>query len=105
MTGSGLPMRFADLDGTQIDVYQAHTHMTDEAGQAYPATVDALLDKAIGPEGYYGVFTANMHTDAANVPHPGAASIVAAAKARGVPVVSALPSSNGGGVSDRHTQA
>ena len=30
-----------------------------------------------------------MHTDAANVPHPGAAAIVAAAKARGVPVVSA----------------
>ena len=33
--------------------------MTDEAGQVYPFTVDALLDKAIGPEGYYGVFTVN----------------------------------------------
>ena len=43
----------------------------------------------VGPEGFYGVFTANMHTDAANVPHPGAAAIVAAAQARGVPVVSA----------------
>ena len=56
-------MRFADLDGTMIDVYQAATQMTDESGQSYPFTVDALLDKALGTEGYYGVFTANMHTD------------------------------------------
>ena len=26
---------------------------------------DELLDEALGPEGYYGVFTANMHTDLA----------------------------------------
>ncbi len=36
MTGSGMPMRFADLDGTMIDVYQAATQMTDESGQTYP---------------------------------------------------------------------
>ena len=62
-TGSGMPMRFADLDGTMIDVYQAATQMTDESGQTYPFTIDTLLDRALGPEGYYGVFTANMHTD------------------------------------------
>ena len=62
-TGSGMPMRFADLDGSMIDVYQAATQMTDESGQSYPFTIDTLLDKALGPEGYYGVFTANMHTD------------------------------------------
>ena len=62
-TGSGMPMRFADLDGSMIDVYQAATQMTDESGQTYPFTVDTLLDSALGPEGYYGVFTANMHTD------------------------------------------
>ena len=39
--------------------------MTDESGQTYPFTVDALLDQALGPEGYYGAFTANMHTDVA----------------------------------------
>jgi hypothetical protein len=60
-TGSGMPMRFADLDGTIIDVYQATTQMTDE-GQTYSFTADELLDKAIGPEGYYGAFCANMHT-------------------------------------------
>ncbi len=62
-TGSGMPMRFADPDGSAIDVYQAATQMTDESGQTYPATIDTLLDNALGPLGYYGVFTANMHTD------------------------------------------
>src|SRR6185295_9051616 len=38
-TGSGMPMRFADLDGTMIDVFQAATQMTDESGQSYPFTV------------------------------------------------------------------
>jgi hypothetical protein len=87
MTGSGYPMRFAAIDGTQIGVYQAHTHMNDEASQAYPATANALLDRAIGPEGYYGFFTVNMHTDQAS--SPGSDAIVASAKARGVPVITA----------------
>ena len=56
-------MRFAALNGTLIDVYQATTQMTDESGQTYPYTIDTLLDRAIGAEKYYGVFTANMHTD------------------------------------------
>ena len=56
-------MRFADTDGTMIDIYQAMTQMTDESGQAYPFTSDALLDNALGPKGYYGAFNANMHTD------------------------------------------
>ena len=87
MNGGGFPMRFADLDGTQIDVYQQNTNITDESGQAYQPTIDALLDNAIGPNGYYGVFGANMHTD--NVaPHGGAEAIVASALARGVPVIS-----------------
>ncbi|MFN3763763.1 MAG: hypothetical protein ACK4WK_11275, partial [Anaerolineae bacterium] len=62
-TGSGMPMRFADLDGTIIDVYQATTQMTDESWQSYPYTIDALLERALGPEGYYGAFVANMHND------------------------------------------
>jgi hypothetical protein len=86
-TGSGMPMRFGDSDGSMIDVYQAVTQMTDESGQSFPGTVNALLDRAIGAEGYYGVFTANMHTDV--VASAGADAIVASAKARGVPVVSA----------------
>ena len=37
MTGSGIPMRFADLDGTTIDAYQATTQMTDESGSPTPS--------------------------------------------------------------------
>jgi hypothetical protein len=87
LNGGGFPMRFAGKDGTPVDVYQQNTNMTDEAGQAYPATVDSLLDSALGPQGYYGAFGANMHTDNA-VPHPGASAIVASAQARDVPVIS-----------------
>ena len=86
-TGSGMPMRFADADGTMLDVYQAATQMTDESGQTYPFTVDEMLDHALGPDGYYGVFTANMHTDEG--PSSGADAVVAAAQERDVPVVSA----------------
>lgn len=90
-TGSGMPMRFATANGEMIDVYQAATQLTDESGQDLPFTIAALLNKALGPEGYYGVFTANMHTDTSNpVADNGSAAIVAAAQARGVPVVSAL---------------
>jgi hypothetical protein len=87
-TGSGFPMRFADLDGSIVDVYQATTQMNDESGIDYSAHIAALLDGALGPNGYYGVFTANMHTDYAS--HPGADAIVAAAQARGVPIVSSV---------------
>jgi hypothetical protein len=91
-TGSGFPMRFADLDGSLIDVYQATTQLTDESGMTvasdYRRHIGALLDGALGPNGYYGVFTANMHTDARD--HVGANTIVAEAQARGVPVVSAV---------------
>ena len=65
-TGSGMPMRFAEADGKMIDVYQANTQLTDESGQNLPVHIEALLDKALGPEGYYGAFTANMHTDRSN---------------------------------------
>ncbi len=86
-TGSGMPMRFADLDGSLIDVYQANTQMTDESGITYSTHINTLLDNAIGTPGYYAVVTANMHTDSAN--HAGQQTIVNAAIAKGVPVVSA----------------
>ena len=91
-TGSGFPMRFADVDGSLIDVYQATTQLTDEGGMVtaadYRKHISALLDGALGANGYYGVFTTNMHTDEPN--HVGANTVVAEALARGVPVVSAV---------------
>ncbi|MFP5415901.1 MAG: DUF4082 domain-containing protein [Actinomycetes bacterium] len=86
-TGSGFPMRFTDPAGHMIDVYQATTQLTDESGQSYPTTVENLLDRALGPEGYYGAFTINAHTDAGQIAE--ATTTIAAAKARGVPVVTA----------------
>lgn len=86
-TGSGMPMRFAKLDGSMVDVYQAATQMTDESKQVYPYTVDTLLKNATGKAEYYGVFTANMHND--RLQSPGADAIVEAARSFHVPIVSA----------------
>ena len=47
-TGSGFPMRFADTDGSLIDVYQAATQLTDESGIDIPMHIQALLDSALG---------------------------------------------------------
>ena len=51
LTGSGFPQRFADLDGSMIDVYQAMTQVTDESEMPMAPQVDTLLDNALGSEG------------------------------------------------------
>ncbi|MBJ6724701.1 DUF4082 domain-containing protein [Geomesophilobacter sediminis] len=86
-TGSGMPMRFTDAGGNLIDVYQATTQMTDESGQPYPFTIDTFLDRAMGAEGYYGVFTVNAHTDFN--PSEVANAVLRSAVSRGVPIISA----------------
>lgn len=88
MNGGGFLMRFAEANGSMIDTYQAMTQMQDEGPvpQTYPYTINTLLDNALGPQGYYGVFTANMHSD---FPPEKPDAIIASAQARGVPVVSA----------------
>jgi hypothetical protein len=87
-TGSAMPMRFADLDGTIVDVYNATTQMTDESGQSYPYTSDALLSAALGPQGFYGAFTVNAHTDSAS--NPVSDGVLSSAVPRNVPVVSSV---------------
>jgi hypothetical protein len=86
LTGSGMPMPFANLDGSVIDVYQATTQLNDEAAQAYPFTIDALLDRAVGPDGYFGYFVANAHAD--NAVSPESDAILSSAQAHDVPVIS-----------------
>ena len=86
MTGSGMPMRFADTDGTMIDVYQAATQLTDESSQSFPSTIHSLLTNALGTQGYYGAFNANFHTDLSTQAESNA--LVAEAKEHGVPIVS-----------------
>ena len=85
-TGSGMPMRFTDINGNLINTYQAATQMTDESGQSYPGTVNSLLDGATGAKGYYGAFVANMHTDVTASGESDA--IINSAVAHGVPVIS-----------------
>jgi hypothetical protein len=88
-TGSGMPMRFATSNGTMIDVYQATTQMTDESGQSYPFNIDTLLNNALGPTGYYGAFTANMHSDGSGGSSCCSDDIVASAQAHNVSIISA----------------
>lgn len=89
MNGGGFPMRFASTDGSLIDSYQAMTQMHDEGPvpQTYPYTIDTLLDRALGAEGYYGAFMGNMHTDTPATLGK-TESIIASAQSRGVPIVS-----------------
>ena len=61
--------------------------MNDEASQVYPATVNTLLDNALGPLGYYGAFGTNIHNDSP-APQAKDEAIVASAQARGVPIIS-----------------
>jgi N,N-dimethylformamidase beta subunit-like, C-terminal/Domain of unknown function (DUF4082)/Bacterial Ig-like domain/Bacterial Ig domain len=84
MTGSGFPMRFADLDGSVIDVYQAATHLVNENGVNYPAGINSMLDKALGAEGYYGVF--GTHYDFSDNFQT---QLLNSAKARNVSLISA----------------
>ena len=86
-TGSGMPMRFADPTGGLIDVYQAATQQDSTLGESDPSGIDALLARAVGPEGYYGAFVANTKADW--TVSPGSDQIVASAKAHGVPVIAA----------------
>jgi WD40 repeat protein len=85
-SGTAMPMRLVDTDGTMLDIYEAVTQMTDESGQSYPFTVDTLLDRAIGSEGYYGVYTVNAHTD--QVDSAVSDAVLASAQSRGVPIIS-----------------
>ncbi len=86
-TGSAMPMRFADLDGTILDIFQVVTQMTDESGQTFPFTSDTLLSRAAGSEEQYGVYTVNAHTDSGN--SPVAQAVINSAQSWGVPVISA----------------
>ena len=83
MSGSGIPMRFGDSDGSMIDVYQVPSNLVNESGMTYPDAINAVLDKATGPEGYYGAF--GTHYDYSDNFDQ---QLVASAQAHNVPVVS-----------------
>src|SRR5438105_11989989 len=49
-------MRFADTDGTSIDIYQGVSQLVNENGINYDSDVNVLLTNATGSKGYYGFF-------------------------------------------------
>jgi hypothetical protein len=95
--GSGMMMRFAQVDNAGVmtkflDIYNAGTQMNDDNGQGAAAMrgiVDAFLDNAKGPPGFYGGFCVNMHSDNwYGWSYDGSDQIVASAQAHDIPVVS-----------------
>ena len=90
-----MPMRFADLDGTLIDVYQAVTQITDESQQSQPYTIDTLLDRALGPDQHFGVITVNAHTDPGGHEAGVGEAVIASAIERNVPIVTRARCSTG----------
>jgi hypothetical protein len=82
-TGSGFPMRYADEDGRPIDVYQVPSLLVNEDGVSHPAGINAVLDRALGPQGFYGAFGTHYdYTDGF------ANELLRAAKAHGVALIS-----------------
>ena len=84
MTGSGFPMRFADLDGTPLEIYQATTHLVNQNGVNQLGGVSFMLDRALGPEQFFGVF--GTHYDYSDTYFN---TLLSAAKARSVAMISA----------------
>src|SRR5207237_6525181 len=67
------------------------TQETDESAQSFTNTMNTLLDNALGPQGYYGAFTANVHGDGGTQNSATLlTSIIDSAKTRNVPVVSSV---------------
>ena len=83
LTGSYMTMRFADLDGTMIDVYNAPTDL-DYENDPTNATVNADLASATGLSGFYGIF--GTHYDYTNTY---ASLLLTAAAQYNVPIISA----------------
>jgi len=90
LTGSGIPMRFADTDGSILDVYQGTSDLVNETikvegVQAYVGAINTLLDRALGPEGYYGLFgTHDDFQDEDFLP-----AVISSATSHRVPVIGA----------------
>jgi hypothetical protein len=84
MTGSGFPMPFVNEDGQIIDIYQAPTELVNENGVPHSAGTAFVLDRALGEEQFFGAFVSHYDfTDSF------AATLVAAARERGVPLITA----------------
>jgi hypothetical protein len=89
MAGGGFPMRFADTDGTPINVWQEPTNLTDDGTTAAqtPAFIQSLLNNALGATGYYGAFGVLIHADNTGT-NQALEDVVSNAQSRNVPIIS-----------------
>lgn len=84
LTGSGMGMRFTDINGNLIDTYQGVTDLDYETDPT-SATMDVDLDNTINSNEFYGVL--GTHYDRADTNYY--QLLIAAATARHIPMISA----------------
>lgn len=87
MTGSGLNMRLTDADGDLMDVRQGVTNFDNTATTS--TNINALLDNALGADGYYGMF--GTHYDMSDTFET---TLFDAAKAKNVPMITSVQALN-----------
>jgi len=82
VTGSGMNMRLTDLSGALLDVHQGVTNFDNTSADA--TSIAAMLDNAIGVNGYYGMFGSHYDMEGGETYHQ---LLVDMAKSRGVPTI------------------
>lgn len=56
LTGSALPMRFSDVDGRMLNVFQQESHLVNETWLGSAVAIEGLIAAARDDRGYYGAF-------------------------------------------------
>ncbi|HEX7483641.1 MAG TPA: DUF4082 domain-containing protein [Candidatus Saccharimonadales bacterium] len=84
VTGSGMNMRLTDLSGALLDVHQGVTNFDNTSADS--TSIAAILDNAVGVNGYYGMFGSHYDMEAGETYHQ---LLVDLAKSRGVPTITA----------------
>lgn len=85
VTGSGMNMRLTDASGALLDVHQGVTNFDNTSANS--TSIAAMLDNAIGVNGYYGIFGSHYDMEAGETYHQ---LLVDLAKSRNIPMISSL---------------
>jgi hypothetical protein len=86
-TGSGIPMKFADADGTILNIYQSNTQLPDETWlkENIESKSKALIDRSLDEENFTYI-NANYHTWYWNECKLPGLSVLDYCNIRGVPI-------------------
>ena len=85
ITGSGMNMRLTDLSGALLDVHQGVTNFDNTSADS--TSIAAMLDNAVGANGYYGMFGSHYDMEAGETYNQ---LLVDLAKSRNVPTITSL---------------